>query len=100
MGTNDVLGSFNHLLQSPPVLGCAYSMSVCNISSYNDCYCSSVKVNKNLSCVVVHKLHSRVFSVSGIAVVGVLHEQEGAEHTFLGAPVFSTRVEEVPIRTV
>ncbi len=33
---------------------------------------------------VIHKPHNRVLSMSGIAVVGVQREQEGAEHTALG----------------
>ncbi len=43
------------------------------------------------SAVCVHKLYNRVLSVFGIAVVGVQHEQEGAEHTAL----VNTRVDEV-----
>lgn len=37
MGTNDVLGGFNDLLQSPPVLGCTQTTPVCNIPSQYSC---------------------------------------------------------------
>lgn len=33
MGTSDLLGSFNHLLQTSPGWGHAQTMSVCNVSS-------------------------------------------------------------------
>lgn len=44
-----LVGSSNHLLQSPPVQGRAHTMAVCNVFSQDAFYCSSVKVNKNLA---------------------------------------------------
>ncbi len=46
---DDILGSFNHPLQSSPVLGHAHSIHICDVSSLDAFYCSSVKVNKNLA---------------------------------------------------
>lgn len=42
-------GGFDHLLQSPSVLSCAHPMPICNVSSQDSFYCSSVKVDKNLA---------------------------------------------------
>ncbi len=47
MGTNDGL-VLNHLLQSVFVLGCARTMSDCDVSSQDAFYSSSVKVDQRL----------------------------------------------------
>ena len=47
--TSDVLGGFNHLLKSLPVLSHAWTMPVCDVFSQNAFYCSSVKVDHNLA---------------------------------------------------
>ena len=45
MGPSDDLGSFNHMLF---VLGCAWIMIVCDVSSHDALYCSPVKADQNL----------------------------------------------------
>lgn len=76
MSANDVLSSFNHPLQNPPVLG---------------------PVNKYLAWEFFFP-HNSAVSMLGV----VQHEHEGAGDTALGALVFSTRVKEVQqsVRTV
>ena len=48
-GTNEVLVGFNPPLSSNPVLGHAHLMAVCNVCIQNTFYCSSVKVDNNLT---------------------------------------------------
>lgn len=49
MGTNDVLGGFNHPLQSLPVLGHAQTILICDVFSQNALYTSSEKADNNLA---------------------------------------------------
>lgn len=71
------------------VLGHAHPMPDCYVSSQDVFYCSSITTYYNIS-----PLHNIVLSMLGGAVMGLQGEQEGTEHTG-GAPVFSSRVEEV-----
>ncbi len=55
MGTNDVLGSFNHLLLSPTALDCAQTMPICNgFSQYAFYSFASVKIVENLASELCH----------------------------------------------
>lgn len=42
MDTSEDLGGFNHLLQSPPVVGCAHPMPICDVSSQDAFHCSKL----------------------------------------------------------
>ncbi len=47
--SSKALHTVQHPLKSPLVLDCAHPMPICNVSSQDAFYCSSVKVNKNLT---------------------------------------------------
>lgn len=52
----------------------------------NSHHCCNPTDNGN----VIHKLHSSILYMLGVAVVGINHEQDGTEHT--GSPICSFRV--------
>ncbi len=49
MGTNDVVGGFNHPLQSLPFLSHAQTMIDCDVSSHKVFYCSSIETDQSLA---------------------------------------------------
>ncbi len=63
-----MMGSFNHPLQISPVLSRAQTMPICNVSSQDAFYFSSVKVNKNLVRILPSEVSLRNTVFSGLCL--------------------------------